>query len=97
MTVKRFFEMVDVRLSQIEPDTYCLVAVDIEHFRLFNQLYGREEGDYLLEYVADCLKNILYGWSGIAGYLGGDNFGILMPNQKELLKNLVMKKRKNGV
>ncbi|MBO5371236.1 MAG: EAL domain-containing protein [Lachnospiraceae bacterium] len=85
---KTFFEEVDKRLLHTEANTYCLVAVDIEHFRLFNKLYGREEGDYLLEYVADCIKNITEEWNGIAGYLGGDNFGIFMPNQKEILRKL---------
>ncbi|MBO5302984.1 MAG: EAL domain-containing protein [Lachnospiraceae bacterium] len=85
---KTFFEKVDERLTQLEPNTYCLVAIDIEHFRLFNKIYGRKEGDYLLEYVADCVKYIADEWHGIAGYLGGDNFGILMPNQKDILKKL---------
>ncbi len=83
-----FFEQVDKRLLQLEPNTYCLVAIDIEHFRLFNKIYGRKEGDYLLEYVADCVRNIAEEWNGIAGYLGGDNFGILMPSQQEVLKKL---------
>ncbi len=85
---KTFFEVVDKKLPQIKPGTYCLIAVDIEHFRLYNQIYGRKEGDYLLEYVADCLKNMLYEQMGAAGYLGGDNFGIFIPDQKELLENL---------
>ena len=85
---RMFFEKADERLQQIEADSYWLVAIDVEHFRLFNKLYGREEGDYLLEYIADCVRRVQEEWNGLAGYLGGDNFAILMPAQKEVLKKL---------
>jgi len=35
------------RLPEILPNTYCIVAIDIEHFRLFNKLYGRSSGDVI--------------------------------------------------
>lgn len=37
---------------------YSMVAIDIEHFRLFNKLYGRETGDELILYIQNCLKEI---------------------------------------
>lgn len=37
---------------------YSMVAIDIEHFRLFNKLYGREAGDELILYIQNCLKEI---------------------------------------
>lgn len=83
-----FFERADERLKEIEREDYSLVAIDIEHFRLFNKLYGRARGDELLLYVARCVKEIQDTCSGVGGYLGGDNFSILMPNQKELLEKL---------
>lgn len=85
---RMFFQKADERLQEIDADTYCLVAIDIEHFRLFNKLYGRKKGDYLLKYIADCVRQVQEEWNGVAGYLGGDNFAVLMPEQKELLKKL---------
>ena len=41
---KFFLHKVDDIVKNAKPDTYCMVAVDIEHFRLFNKLYGREAG-----------------------------------------------------
>ena len=31
----------------------CLVAIDIEHFKLFNRLYGRNKGDLFLTNLSD--------------------------------------------
>ncbi|MBR4026618.1 MAG: EAL domain-containing protein, partial [Lachnospiraceae bacterium] len=86
-----FFEQAEVVLKKIKPDTYCMVAVDLEHFRLFNKLYGRAEGDCLLVLISDLLKVYQRKHGGIVGYLGGDNFGILTVYDKELLENLYQK------
>ena len=83
-----FFRKADEKLSELENDTYCLVATDIEHFRLFNKIYGREAGDKLLIHIADCVKNIQDRYDAIAGYMGGDNFVILMPNDSARLRRL---------
>lgn len=85
---KAFFKKVDEQLLQIKPGTYSLVALDIEHFRLFNKLYGRDSGDELLIYIADCLRQIEDELGGVAGYLGGDNFSILMPDEFEEVRKL---------
>ena len=81
-----FFQQVDEKMGKLENGTYCLVAIDIEHFRLFNKLYGREEGDKLLMYIAECVKKVQDKHDGVAGYLGGDNFALLMPNNPALLQ-----------
>lgn len=81
---KQFFDMVDYRIESV-PGEYCLVAIDIEHFKLFNKWYGRKAGDEFLASFAAALKKYEDYYGGIASYLGGDNFAILMPAQEELL------------
>lgn len=83
-----FFKQVDQYKKRIEPQTYMMVALDIEHFRLFNKLYGRDEGDRLLVHIAEFLKKMQCQNDSVAGYIGGDNFGILMPKRMELLDAL---------
>lgn len=83
-----FFVEADAWLREAGDEPYCMVAVDIEHFRLFNELYGRRKGDRLLLYMAECIKKIETTYGGIGGYLGGDNFCILMPRRMELIKEL---------
>lgn len=42
---KAFFEEVEKFLQTADEKTYCMLAMDVEHFCLYNQLHGREEGD----------------------------------------------------
>ena len=53
------------RLPEILPNTYCIVAIDIEHFRLFNKLYGRSSGDEVIRYIYTCLKQSALEYDGI--------------------------------
>ncbi|MBQ9765732.1 MAG: EAL domain-containing protein [Lachnospiraceae bacterium] len=83
-----FFQKVTEYLKDIEAEEYMLVAIDIEHFRFFNKLYGTTEGDKLLEHVARCIKDTADASGGIGGYLGTDNYAVLMPNKNSLLLSL---------
>lgn len=85
---RAFMTKVNEFKMTIQPNTYSMVAIDIEHFRLFNKLYGREAGDKLIDYIMDCLKQTAGQHAGVAGYMGGDNFAILMPDQPLLIQTL---------
>lgn len=56
-----------------------MVAIDIEHFKLFNEWYGIAAGDLFLRAIAKELKTISQQLRGIAGYLLGDDFALLIP------------------
>jgi len=83
-----FLKIAEEYLKQIAPDTYCMAAIDLEHFRLFNKLYGREQGDCLLKKIAQLLENYKETHGGEVGYFGGDNFGMLVPHNQEALTKL---------
>ena len=83
-----FFRIADEYIRSLDENAYVLAALDMEHFRLFNRLYGRDQGDQLLIHISDCLKRIQEQENGLAGYLGGDNFCILIPDKPEILKQL---------
>ena len=38
---------------------FDIIVLDIEHFKLFNESYGFEEGDMLLKHIGDRLKELL--------------------------------------
>ena len=59
--------------------TLEFLYIDIENFKVFNEWFGRDAGDRLLETIADHLKEIVATHTGLAGYLGGDDFVILLP------------------
>lgn len=67
---------------------FCLVVVDIEHFKLFNEWHGREAGDKFLLAIAHELDKICRDNAGVAGYLGEDDFVILVSRSRDLLENM---------
>ena len=86
-----FMERLRKRLPEIIPNTYCIVEIDIEHFRLFNKLYGRSSGDEVIRYIYTCLKQSALEYDGIDAYLGGDNFVAFLPDDDEVLNNIRQK------
>lgn len=85
---RAFFKKTNELLNSSHAGTWALVAVDIEHFRIFNKSYGRKTGDKLLIHIANCVKAVQDLYGGIAGYLGGDNFCVLMPDNLDIIKKL---------
>ncbi len=78
-TGNTFFVEVDAFKARITEGSYCMAAIDLEHFRVFNKLYGRDQGNCLLMNIAGFLKEFRRRCDGVVGYLGGDNFGVFMP------------------
>ncbi|MBR3570581.1 MAG: EAL domain-containing protein [Oscillibacter sp.] len=74
-------------LVDIHPD-WCLIAIDIENFRLFNDWYGREEGDELLAKIGGLLRRAEQDSGGLAGYLGQDDFCLFAPYDKARVRRL---------
>lgn len=85
---RMFMEAARQFFSQAVPNAYCMVSIDIMHFRLFNKFYGRKRGDQYLRYIADCLEAVRKEYGGVTGYFEGDNFCIIMPWQMELVEQL---------
>lgn len=83
-----FFRAVEEILQHPGKENCCLMAIDIEHFKLFNEWHGREVGDDFLRRIAGCLKQAQQKTGGVAGYMGDDDFGILLPNRPNALTDL---------
>ena len=77
-----------LRVNEAAAGKYCLVAIDIEHFKLFNEWYGQVAGDKLLREIGAHLNKMRQEFGGIAGYMGGDDFVIVLPNDEKVLENL---------
>ena len=54
LTEDEFFAMAQERLPGLE-GTWCMIAVDIKHFKLFKELNGQENGETLLIRFAEIL------------------------------------------
>ena len=56
-----------------------LVLIDIDYFKSFNDRYGHQAGDVVLQSVAEGLQDAVRTVDLVARY-GGEEFGIVLPN-----------------
>lgn len=83
-----FYDKVYTHLQNSAQDSLWMVAIDIDHFKLFNNFYGWEKGDQYLKVLGRYLKEFTRRHGGIAGYLGGDDFAVLCPKNRSVLDDL---------
>ena len=60
-------------------DSLCLVMVDIDHFKAFNDEHGHLTGDRVLRFVAQEMEQCVKGRDMLARY-GGEEFAVLLPS-----------------
>jgi len=58
---------------------FCLLLLDIDHFKVFNDTYGHLVGDKVLRYVASSLKRSIKKTDFVARF-GGEEFVIILPD-----------------
>ena len=66
----------------------CMVSIDLGHMRIFNDWYGKREGDALLGEVGDVLRDLEAHGVGFAGHWGQDDFMVCMPFDKKQIEGL---------
>src|SRR5690554_3148438 len=60
-------------------DPLCLMIIDIDHFKTFNDTFGHQTGDQVLRLVAMTLKSNIKGKDLVARY-GGEEFVAILPS-----------------
>lgn len=59
---------------------FCMISIDIDHFKKVNDLYGHPIGDEILKELGARLKNIVSSCEGYVTRNGGEQFVVLLPN-----------------
>ena len=73
-------ELRNAAAQAMEHDTpLCLLLLDIDHFKAFNDTYGHQIGDHVLKLVAGVLAEQIKGRDTAARY-GGEEFAIILPS-----------------
>jgi diguanylate cyclase (GGDEF)-like protein len=57
-------------------DPYCIIYIDIDNFKAYNDAYGFENGDLLLTFVADTIRAGAANGEFV-GHIGGDDFIVI--------------------
>ncbi|MGB0665168.1 MAG: GGDEF domain-containing protein [Pontibacterium sp.] len=105
---RRVFESeLGLLLQSGKPDNLCLVMVDIDHFKSFNDTYGHLMGDRVLKYVGQLLRDNCPEPLLPVRY-GGEEFALLAPNHdpektfelcegiREKIRAIRIKQKKSG-
>jgi diguanylate cyclase (GGDEF)-like protein len=56
------------------------LMMDVDHFKIYNDTYGHPQGDLVLQTVAKIFASSARRPSDLAARLGGEEFGVLLPN-----------------
>lgn len=83
-----FFRHAKRYLALNNEDQCCMIALDIEHFKMLNDTYGRARGDEMLKDLAEQLRLVEKREGALIGYLGGDDFAIVMPYDRGKVTSL---------
>ncbi len=68
-----------------------ILYVDINEFKIYNDVYGFEKGDIMIRYLADMLKALVkerFPYSNFLGHVGGDDFVLVVNGEMDAYVNL---------
>ena len=86
-TEPSFFSLAQQRLPSLQGQ-WCMIAVDIKHFKLFKELNGQEKGDQLLVRFGARIHRVAEVTGGLACYRGQDDYGLLIPFSRSRIDRL---------
>lgn len=71
-----FYEKVEEKIKGLPQSKFNIVCIDEERFKLINDLYGTEQGDAFLCYIAEALRNTICRENEFAARIGADVFAV---------------------
>ena len=82
-----FHALAQLKLPELS-GKWCVMALDIENFKLFCDWHGQQTGRILLAQIGEILLRQEQETGGLAGYRGQDDFELLIPYDTERIKRL---------
>ena len=84
-----FFRIADRFLSDLYEEATMAIVTDINYFKLYNDIFGRKAGNRFLETIAAMVLEAAQRYKGVCGYMGGDNFCLIVPTRKRTQRELL--------
>lgn len=76
---KYFLNRLERCFARRQEEPLALLIIDVDDFKLYNQLYGDREGDIALQGIGEILQKAVEG-IGYAGRYSGKEFGVILLN-----------------
>jgi diguanylate cyclase (GGDEF)-like protein len=75
---------------------YCMALLDVDHFKSYNDTFGHQAGDQILQIVAQQLKDQARGGDALYRY-GGEEFLCIFPEQSMESGTIAIERMRTGV
>ena len=86
----------EVKEAEAEGNPLSLLVIDIDHFKMFNSMYGHKAGDYVLRQLTHVAADVLRDTDIFARY-GGEEFAVIMPMTAEKEAEEAAERLRNAV
>ena len=83
---RRHFDTVfkqEIKRAQRDQKSLVFIMFDVDHFKQYNDTYGHQKGDEVLEAIGKTMSEFLHRPSDFGFRLGGEEFGMLMADMTE--------------
>jgi two-component system cell cycle response regulator len=88
-------ELLEARVARYG-HRYCMALLDIDHFKSYNDTYGHQAGDEVLQAVAGLLKDQARGGDALYRY-GGEEFLCIFPEQSLANGTIAAQRMRSGL
>lgn len=80
--METFYTLAEKKIQEHVNKKFAVVRMDINRFKFINDIYGMEEGDHLLQFIASVIGNHMKE-SDTYGRIGGDVFGMCIEYEEK--------------
>lgn len=96
---RHFDEVKDDEFRRARRNGQCLsfLLCDIDYFKNYNDHYGHAMGDHCLQAVADAMRASLARAGDMVARIGGEEFGILLPDADEATAYMLAQRVRQAV
>ncbi len=94
---KAYFYEKAAGMIEASNENMCIVMVDIVNFKVINELYGIEQGDKLLKYIAEQFNETVKKLGGIVSRFNADHFYVCIRRAAVNEENFIRKFRRTPV
>ncbi len=75
---KCFYEMLEETYQRCSRTAMSVIIINVDDFKLYNQLYGAQEGDLALKHIAQIIAGTV-GENGFVARYSGKEFAVILP------------------